>query len=300
MNDKRAGFVCLVGPSNSGKSTLLNHIVGVKIAGVTHKVQTTRARLRGIAHQGDTQMIFIDTPGIFHSRSRFEKAMVAEAWIGIDDADIVLFMVEAHQSLTQGVHHIAKKLAERKVSKKTLYALVLNKIDRASSEKLLKLSAALNGICDFDKTFMISVKRGHGVDDIKEWVAQSLPHCEWLYHQDQIADQSMDKIAADITREKIMLRLHQELPYQITVEPESWEAKKDGSVRVEQIIYVARAGHRGIVLGQGGAVLKAISKSARVDISKIAGRRVHLFLRVKHVADWQNKKEYYQAIGLDF
>ena len=298
MTETRAGFIALVGAPNAGKSTLLNRMVGAKIAGVTHKVQTTRTRLRGITSHASTQMIFVDTPGLFLPRKRLEKAMVADAWAGFEDADIALLMVEAHRGMNGALREILERVSVR--SARTRLVLAINKIDRIKSPDLLAFSAALNAACCFEKTFMISASRGYGVEDVKDWLADSLPEGPWLYSQDQIADQGMNVIAAEITREKLMLRLHQELPYQLTVEPESWEVKKDGSVRVEQIIYVVREGHLGIILGAGGAVIKAVSQSARSDISELIGVPVHLFLRVKCSPDWQNNRARYAAIGLDF
>ncbi|MDH5453997.1 MAG: GTPase Era, partial [Paracoccaceae bacterium] len=259
---QRAGFVALIGEPNAGKSTLLNRMVGAKVSIVTHKVQTTRARIRGIAMEGQSQIVFVDTPGLFRPRRRLDRAMVAAAWGGAADADIVVLLVEAHRGLTEGVQAILDALKER-VGEGQRLALAINKIDRVKAEVLLALSAKLNEAYPFERTFMISAERGHGVDDLKAWLASELPEGQWFYPEDQIADLPMRMIAAEITREKLTLRLHEELPYQLTVETEAWEDRPDGSARVDQLVYVARDGHKGIVLGNKGETIKAVGQAAR-------------------------------------
>ncbi len=295
----RAGFVALIGEPNAGKSTLLNAMVGAKVSIVTHKVQTTRTRIRGVAIEGDTQIVFVDTPGLFRPRRRLDRAMVAAAWGGAGDADIVVLMVEAHRGITSGVEAILERL-DTTLPKGRTVVLAINKIDRVKAEALLPLSAALNERREFDATFLISAERGHGVADLRRWLAERLPEGPWLYPEDQIADLPLRMIAAEITREKLTLRLHQELPYELTVETEAWEERKDGSVRIEQVIYVAREGHKGIVLGHRGETIKAVGQVARADIAEFLGRPVHLFLTVKVRPNWLEDAARYREMGLDF
>ena len=294
----RAGFIALIGEPNAGKSTLLNRMVGAKVSIVTHKVQTTRARIRGVAMEGDSQLIFVDTPGLFRPRRRLDRAMVAAAWTGAADADVVVLLVEAHRGLTEGVQAILDGLSERTQAPKI--ALAINKIDRVEAKALLKLTEDLNAAFDFAETFMISAEKGHGVEDLRKWLAGVLPEGPFLYPEDQIADLPMRMIAAEMTREKLTLRLHQELPYQLTVETESWETRKDGSARIDQVIYVARDGHKGIILGKGGETIKSVSKAAREEIAEFAGHPVHLFLQVKVRPNWLEESERYSEMGLDF
>ncbi|MEC8629200.1 MAG: GTPase Era [Pseudomonadota bacterium] len=299
MADTRAGFVALIGEPNAGKSTLTNRMVGAKVSIVTHKVQTTRARIRGVALEGDSQIVFVDTPGLFRPRRRLDRAMVAAAWGGAADADIVVLLIEAHRGITDGVNAIIDALNERVTPNQTV-ALAINKIDRVKAEVLLDLSAKLNEAYPFAQTFMISAERGYGVDDLREWLAERLPEGPWLYPEDQIADLPMRMIAAEITREKLTLRLHQELPYQLTVETEKWEERKDGSARIDQVVYVARDGHKGIVLGNKGETIKAVSKAAREELEMFLDRKVHLFLQVKVRPNWLEESERYSEMGLDF
>ena len=298
MTDTRSGFVALIGEPNAGKSTLLNRMVGAKVSIVTHKVQTTRARIRGVAIEGDAQLVFVDTPGLFRPRRRLDRAMVAAAWGGAADADIVVLMVEAHRGITEGVKAILASLNERTDSAKI--ALAINKIDKVPTEKLLALTKELNEAFEFMDTFMISAEKGHGCDDLKAWLAKELPAGPWLYPEDQIADLPMRMIAAEMTREKLTLRLHQELPYQLTVETENWEERKDGSAKIDQLIYVMRDGHKGIVLGNKGETIKAVSKASREELEEFLGRRVHLFLQVKVRPNWLEDAERYSEMGLDF
>lgn len=295
----RAGFVALIGEPNAGKSTLLNRMVGAKVSIVTHKVQTTRARIRGIAMAGSAQIVFVDTPGLFRPRRRLDRAMVAAAWGGAADADIVVLLVEAHRGLTPGVQAIIDRI-KNDLPQGRPVALVINKIDRVKAEQLLPLAEELNGAHNFAATFMISAERGHGIDGFRDWLAEHLPEGPWLYPEDQLADLPLRMLAAETTREKLTLRLHEELPYQLTVETEKWEDREDGSVRIDQIIYVAREGHKGIVLGAKGATLKAIGQAARADIADFLGRPVHLFLTVKLRENWMEESERYGEMGLDF
>ncbi|GAA6199644.1 GTPase Era [Aquicoccus sp. SU-CL01552] len=294
----RAGFVALIGEPNAGKSTLTNAMVGAKVSIVTHKVQTTRARIRGVAMEGEAQIVFVDTPGLFRPRRRLDRAMVAAAWGGAADADIIVLMVEAHRGVTEGVERILEGLAE--IGKGRTVALAINKIDRVKSEALLVLAKTLNDRYPFAETFMISAEKGHGVPALRKWLAGELPEGPWLYPEDQIADLPMRMIAAEMTREKLTLRLHQELPYQLTVETESWDERKDGSARIEQIVYVMRDGHKGIVLGHKGETIKAVSKAAREELQEFLGRKVHLFLQVKVRPNWLEESERYSQMGLDF
>ncbi|HHX90772.1 MAG TPA: GTPase Era [Paracoccus sp.] len=295
----RAGFVALIGEPNAGKSTLTNRIVGARVSIVTHKVQTTRTRIRGVALDGPAQIILVDTPGLFRPRRRLDRAMVAAAWGGVADADIVVLLVEAHRGLTEGVQTILDTLTER-IPKGRPVALAINKIDRVKAETLLALSKTLNAAYPFAETFMISAEKGHGVEKLRHWLGQNLPQGPWLYPGDQIADLPLRMMAAEMTREKCTLRLHQELPYELTVESESWEERTDGSVRIDQVIYVARDGHKGIVLGHKGETIKGISQAARAEIAEFLGRPVHLFLQVKVRSNWLDEAERYREMGLDF
>ncbi len=297
--DTHAGFVALIGEPNAGKSTLLNRMVGSKVSIVTHKVQTTRARIRGIVMEGRAQIVFVDTPGLFRPRRRLDRAMVAAAWGGAADADVIVLLVEAHRGLTDGVRAILDTLADR-IPQGITVALAINKIDRVKAETLLALSAKLNEAFPFKSTFMISAERGHGVAALRQWLATELPPGTWFYPEDQIADVPMRAIAAEMTREKLTLRLHEELPYQLTVETEAWEDRPDGSTRIDQIIYVGRDGHKGIVLGHKGETIKSISTAARAEIATFLERPVHLFLQVKVRPNWEEEAERYSEIGLDF
>jgi GTP-binding protein Era len=295
----RAGFVALIGEPNAGKSTLLNRMVGAKVSIVTHKVQTTRARIRGIAIEAQSQIVFVDTPGIFRPRRRLDRSMVKAAWGGASDADIVVLLIEAHRGLTEGAQAIIDRLRDEMPRGKPV-ALAINKIDRVKAEVLLALTQKMNEAFPFAKTFMISAERGYGVDDLREWLAAEVPAGPWFYPEDQIADLPMRMIAAEMTREKLTLRLHEELPYQLTVETEKWEDKPDGSTRIDQIIYVSRDGHKGIVLGKGGETIKSIGTAARAEISSFLDRKVHLFLQVKVRENWQEEAERYSEMGLEF
>lgn len=297
MSETRAGFVALIGEPNAGKSTLLNRMVGAKVSIVTHKVQTTRARIRGVAMEGQSQIVFVDTPGLFQPRRRLDRAMVAAAWGGAADADVVVLMVEAHRGVTEGVKAILSGLGDltgRRV------ALAINKIDRVKTERLLALTQELNTAFAFEETFMISAEKGHGCDTLRTWLAEAVPAGPWLYPEDQLSDLPMRMIAAEMTREKLTLRLHQELPYQMTVETENWEERKDGSCKIDQLIYVMRDGHKGIVLGNKGETIKAVGQAARAELEEFLGRKVHLFLQVKVRPNWLEESERYDEMGLNF
>ncbi|TVQ54543.1 MAG: GTPase Era, partial [Rhodobacteraceae bacterium] len=294
----RCGLVALIGEPNAGKSTLLNRMVGAKVSIVTHKVQTTRARIRGVAIEGASQIVFVDTPGLFRPRRRLDRAMVAAAWAGAEDADVVALMVEAHRGVTEGVEAILRGLEDHGVSRPV--ALVVNKIDRVKRDSLLALIADLSARRPFAATFLISAENGDGVADLRRWLAEAMPEGPWLYPDDQIADLPLRTLAAEITREKLTLRLHQELPYQLTVETEAWEDQPDGSARIEQVVYVARDGHKGIALGKKGETIKAVGAAARAEIAELIGRPAHLFLTVRVRPDWERERERYSAMGLDF
>ncbi len=299
MTETRAGFVALIGEPNAGKSTLLNRMVGAKVSIVTHKVQTTRARIRGVCMEGQSQIVFVDTPGIFRPRRRLDRSMVKAAWGGAADADLVVLLIEAHRGLTEGAKAIIDRLKDEMPRDKPV-ALAINKIDRVKAENLLALAQEMNEAFPFAKTFMISAERGHGVADLREWLAGEMPEGAWFYPEDQLADLPMRMIAAEMTREKLTLRLHEELPYQLTVETEKWEDRADGSTRIDQVVYVARDGHKGIVLGAKGETIKAIGQAARIEITEFLGRPVHLFLRVLVRPNWLEEAERYSEMGLDF
>jgi GTPase len=274
-------------------------MVGAKVSIVTHKVQTTRTRIRGIAMEGAAQIVFVDTPGLFRPRRRLDRAMVAAAWGGAADADVIVLLIEAHRGLTEGVQAIIDRMRDQ-IPRGQPVALAINKIDRIKAENLLSLAQKMSEAFPFVETFMISAEKGYGVDKLRQWLASQLPEGPWFYPEDQIADLPMRMIAADITREKLTLRLHEELPYQLTVETEKWEDREDGSTRIDQIVYVARDGHKGIVLGNRGETIKAVGQAARVDITEFVGRPVHLFLTVKVRPGWLEEAERYSEMGLDF
>lgn len=294
----RAGFVALIGEPNAGKSTLLNLMVGAKVSIVTHKVQTTRARIRGVAIEGESQLVFVDTPGIFQPTRRLDRAMVAAAWGGAADADVVVLLIEAHRGMSKGVKAILAALSERTDNRKI--ALAINKIDRVPADALLRMTKEMNEAFNFVETFLISAEKGHGVDDLRKWLAAEVPVGPWLYPDDQIADLPLRMIAAEMTREKLTLQLHQELPYQLTVETENWEERKDGSAKIDQVIYVSRDGHKGILLGHKGETIKRISRASREELSKFLDRKIHLFLQVKVRPNWLEEAERYGEMGLNF
>ncbi len=292
----RCGFVAIVGAPNAGKSTLTNALVGSKISIVTPKVQTTRARITAIAIAGASQVIFVDTPGIFAPRRRLDEAMVAAAWTGAGDADLVVLLVDAAQGRSADTDRIVAGLKEQ--GRRAV--LALNKVDLVRKETLLELAADLDGEGLFDAVFMISAERGDGLADLMAHLAAGLPAGPWLYPEDQLADIPQRLLAAEITREKIYLNLHQELPYAITVETESWEERRDGSVRLGQVIYVQRDGQKAIVLGKGGRMVRRIGEQTREELEAMLERRVHLFLFVKVRENWVDDPARYREMGLEF
>ncbi len=294
--ETRAGFVALIGAPNAGKSTLLNQLVGAKVSIVSRKVQTTRALVRGIAIEGDAQIIFVDTPGIFAPKRRLDRAMVTSAWGGAGDADVVCLLLDARKGLDEESETILARLPELKQKK----GLILNKVDLIERSKLLEMAAALNERLPFDHTFMVSALTGSGVDRMREVLAREMPASPWLYPEDQVSDAPLRMLAAEITREKLYERLHDELPYESTVETEQWQTRKDGSVRIEQTIYVERESQRKIVLGKAGQTIKAIGQSARREIAEAAEAEVHLFLFVKVRENWADDPERYREMGLEF
>jgi GTPase len=296
QGERRCGFVALVGAPNVGKSTLLNALVGAKVSIVTPKVQTTRSLVRGIAIFGESQLIFVDTPGIFSPRRRLDRAMVGTAWGSTQDADLVAVLVDSRKGLKEDDENVLRRLADIRAAK----LLILNKIDLIDKPALLALTRALNECAKFAATFMVSALSGDGVSDLKSWLAEHVPAGPWLYPEDQISDAPLRQLAAEITREKLYLRLHQELPYQSTVETEVWKELKDGSIRIEQTLYVARESQRKIVLGKGGQTVKAIGAAARAEIAAAIGQPVHLFLHVKVREGWADDPERYRAMGLEF
>ena len=293
---KRCGFVALLGAPNAGKSTLLNALVGSKVSIVTPKVQTTRNLVRGIAIAGDTQAVFIDTPGIFDPKRRLDRAMVSAALSGAAGADIVSLLIDAKKGLDDEARTIIGKLAGIPRQK----ILILNKIDLVPREQLLVLAQEANELLPFERTFMIAAKNGDGVGAVLDFFAAHLPEGPWHYPADEITDLPLRLMAAEITREKLYLRLHQELPYQATVETDSWKEFRDGAVRIEQTIYVERESQRKIVLGEGGRMIKSISMDARKEIASAVEQKIHLFLHVKVREDWGNDPERYRAAGLEF
>lgn len=294
--NQSAGFVALIGAPNAGKSTLLNQLVGAKVSIVTHKVQTTRARIRGVAIEGDAQIVFVDTPGIFKPKRMLDRAMVETAWGEAGEADVTLLLVDAMRGLTEEVEAILKGIKERSVRH---LSLVLNKVDKVKKDDLLALTAALNEHLTFENTYMISALKGDGVKELMDTLAHSMPKGPWLYPEDQLSDLPMRLMAAEVTREKVFLRLHQELPYSSTVETENWEERDDGSVRIDQTIYVMRENQRPIVLGKGGQTIKAIGAAARKDLEEMLDQRVHLFVHVKVRSGWAEERARLREIGLD-
>ena len=300
----RCGFAAIIGAPNAGKSTLINALVGSKVAIVSPKVQTTRMPVRGIAIAGETQIVFVDTPGIFRPRRRLDRAMVTSAWAGAEEADAVLLIVDAADFNTSpngpGARDTMAILDGLKASRGKKRALILNKIDGMKRTDLLPLMEKLNADGVFEDVFLISALKGEGVGDVSAWVAARMPEGPWLYPEDQAADIPSRLLAAEVTREKIYLRLHDELPYASAVETEKWEERRDGSVKIDQVIYVQREGQKAIVLGKGGLTIKTIGAMAREELETLFGRRVHLFLFVKVREDWAENSEHYKEIGLDF
>jgi GTP-binding protein Era len=300
MGDKattKAGFVALIGAPNAGKSTLMNAMVGQKVSIVTPKVQTTRSRVRGIAMHDTAQIIFVDTPGIFTPKRRLDRAMVQAAWQGAEDGDVLLMLHDcARREIDDDTLNIIEQLkkSERKAS------LVLNKIDLAPQERLLERADAMSKLYDFERIFMVSAETGNGIDDLKSWLADLMPASPYLFDPDDLSDMPLRLLAAEIMREKLFLNLHQELPYQLTVETESWDERDDGSAEVHLSIYVAREGHRGIILGKQGQTIKRIGSAARRDLEEALERRVHVFSHVKYRKDWMDDSARYSLWDLDY
>lgn len=295
--ETRCGFVAVIGAPNAGKSTLVNQMVGAKVSIVSHKVQTTRVPLRGIAIEGKSQLVFIDTPGIFRPKRRLDRAMVEAAWGGAHDADIVVMLVDAAKGIEEDLERILAKLADAPHAK----ILVLNKVDRVSDkDRLLPLIARLSEKQTFDKVFLISALDGNGVGDLKRYLAERMPLGPWHYPEDEISDAPLRMLASELTREKIYEYLHEELPYSTTVETTDWKAFKNGSVRIEQTIYVERDSQKAIVLGKKGQTIKRISSESRNELAKILEHDVHLFLFVKVRENWGSDPERYREMGLDF
>ena len=294
--DTRCGFVALIGAPNAGKSTLLNAVVGSKVTIVSHKVQSTRALIRGIALEGQSQLIFVDTPGIFAPKRRLDRAMVTMAWSGSHEADLTGVLIDARKGIDEEAEALLARLAEVKRAK----ILILNKIDLVPRDTLLLLTKIANEKAKFDATFMISALTGDGVADLKVWLAARMPDSPWLYPRDQMSDAPVRQLAAEITREKLFERLHQELPYHSTVETEAWKELRGGDIRIEQTIYVERESQRKIVIGKGGQTLKSIGEAARREIAEIVEHKVHLFLFVKVREGWGDDPERYRAMGLEF
>ena len=293
---ERCGLVAVVGAPNAGKSTLVNALVGQKVAIVTPKAQTTRARLMGIALHGEAQILLVDTPGIFRPKRRLERAMVAAAWGGAQDADLVLLVVDASRGLPAAVAELVERLAGRSEPK----ALVLNKIDLVRKEKLLALAAELNGRADFEQTFMIAAASGDGVADLKAALAERVPVGPWHFPADQVSDATDRMLAAEVTREQLYRQLHEELPYASAIETETYEERADGSAVIRQQILVERDSQKAIVLGKGGARIRAIGEAAREELTELFGRKVHLFLHVKVKPRWEEDRGLYREIGLDW
>lgn len=288
------GFCAVIGAPNAGKSTLVNQLTGSKVSIVTHKVQTTRARIRAIFVEGNAQVVLVDTPGIFAPRRKLDEAMVESAWLGAGEADAVLMLVDAASGLTDDVKRLISGVGKLRHTP----ILVLNKIDLIDRAKLLEIAATFNEAAKFSATFMISALTGSGTADLKRHVANSMPKGPWLYPGDQTADIQLRFLASEITREKLFLRLHDELPYQSTVETEAWEERKDGSVKIDQVIYVQRDSQKKITIGAGGKTIREIGEKARKELEQMLERKVHLFLFVKVRENWENDPERLRLMGL--
>ena len=293
----KAGFVALIGAPNAGKSSLMNAMVGQKVSIVTPKVQTTRSRVRGIAMHNDTQIIFVDTPGIFKPKRRLERAMVRAAWQGAEDGDVLLLL---HDCARRAVDNNTTGILANLVASKRRASLVLNKIDLAPQERLLDRAAELSKQYNFERVFMVSAETGNGVEDLKSWLAAQMPVSPYLFDPDELSDMPLRLLAAETLREKLFLNLHQELPYQLTVETDNWNELDDGSAEVHLSIYVAREGHRGIILGKGGQTMRRIGKGARKELEMVLDRRIHLFAHVKYRKDWMNDSARYSVWDLDY
>jgi GTPase len=292
----RAGLIAVVGAPNAGKSTLVNALVGQKVAIVTPKAQTTRARLMGIALHEEAQLLLVDTPGLFEPKRRLDRAMVAAVWEGAKDADLIALVVDAARGLTRGVGEIVDKLRDRREPR----LLILNKVDVTRKDDLLTLAAQLNERAGFTDTFMVSAATGDGIADLKAALAARVPEGPWLFPEDQVSDATDRMLAAEVTREQLFLKLHAELPYASAIETERYEERKDGSVAIHQQILVSRPTQKAIVLGKGGAMIRQIGEAARAELAELLGRKVHLFLHVKVKPDWEEDRSLYRDIGLDW
>lgn len=292
----RCGYVALLGAPNAGKSTLTNHFVGSKVSIVSPKAQTTRTTVKGIGIYKDTQIIFLDTPGIFKPKRRLDRAMVASAWSGLSDADIAVLLVDAKRGADDETKAIIEKLKEHKINA----VLVLNKSDLVKGERLLQLAAELNALYEFKETFMVSALSGKGTEEFYDYLADNLPINPWFYPEEQMSDMPLKLLAAEVVREKLFLYLRQELPYALTVEPELWERREDNSVRAEMTIYVERDGQKQIILGRNGSMIKKIGQSARLELEELLEDRIHLFLFVKVRENWGEDKARYADWNLDF
>ncbi len=293
----QAGFVSLIGAPNAGKSTLMNTFVGQKVSIVTPKVQTTRSRIQGIAMRGESQIIFIDTPGIFRPKRRLDRAMINAAWQGAGDSDITILLHDAARSM---IDDDTKRIMAGLTKKKMQVALALNKIDMTTPEKLIDRAKSMSDEFPFSKVFMVSAKKAKGTEDILTWLAGEMPSSPYLYDPDDLSNLPQRLLAAEIVREKLFLNLHQELPYQLTVETETWQDREDGSAEIRCSIYVAREGHRAIVLGKGGSAINRVGVAARLELEKLFDRRIHLFTHVKYRKNWLNDPARYKPWGLDF
>ena len=293
----KAGFVALIGAPNAGKSTLMNAMVGQKVSIVTPKVQTTRSRVRGIAMHHDTQIIFVDTPGIFKPKRRLDRAMVQAAWQGAEDGDVLLLL---HDCARRAVDDDTASILVNLAASGRRASLVLNKIDLAPQERLLERAVELSEQYDFERVFMVSAETGNGVEDLKSWLAAQMPDSPYLFDPDDLSDMPLRLLAAETLREKLFLNLHQELPYQLTVETDNWDEREDGSAEVHLSIYVAREGHRGIILGKGGQTMRRIGTAARKDLEMALDHRIHLFAHVKYRKDWMNDSARYSIWDLDY
>ena len=300
-DETRCGFVAVLGAPNAGKSTLVNSLVGTKVSIVSPKVQTTRTIVRGIALEGGSQIVFVDTPGIFEGATRrLERAMVSVAWSGAKDADVVLLVVDGARAIEDNTKAILNSLSKRQKKDPRPVMLVVNKVDAAKKDRLLEITTWLNEALGFTETFMVSALSGDGTDKILDVLAASMPVSPWLYPEDDVSDMPQRLLAAEITREKLFMALRQELPYDCAVETETWKEFKDGSARIDQTIYVTRDSQKPIVLGKGGKAIKAVGEQARIELEALLGRRLHLFLHVKVEPKWRERRAHYSAWGLDF
>jgi len=295
--NSRCGFVCLIGAPNAGKSTFLNSVLGTKIAIVSQKVQTTRVRMLGIKNHQESQIVFVDTPGVFKAKKRLEKSMVSAAWQGAGDADLVLHIVDATKSINNDE---TQAIIEQLKESKTKAVLILNKVDLLERSKLLKIVDRFSKAYDYEQFFLISAENNDGVSDVVDYLAKTMPKGIWHYQDDQLSDMPMRSLAAEITREKIFHKLHDELPYDIYVETEKWDEQKNGSVKISQIIYVKRDSQKSIVLGHKGQQIKEIGALAREEIGELIGATVHLYLYVKVRENWESDRDFYRQWGLDY